>query len=120
MLHRIKLLNSENHTGEDVGDFNSVIRADFEDALVKAVEDTLTDNRLTPIRDFFTKWRREFPPEVYEMCKAQDRAAWEFVYYTGCELRRLQPRWEHCANKLKDQYGYPVNLIPNGQDFLLQ
>jgi hypothetical protein len=119
LLPRVKRLNSENHIGEDVGDRYSVLRVDFEDSLVRAVEDTLLDGKLNAIRDFFRKNRAEFPPQYYPLVMGYDDYAWEFVYYSGCELRRLAPRWEHCANKLKDLYGYTVENIPKGQESLL-
>lgn len=119
MLLRHKLLNSENHIGEDVGDFNPLIRADFEDAIVEAVEDSLWRNSLKPVRDFATKWRSEFPREFYDLIMAQDSWCWMFVYYSGCELRRLAPRWEHCANKLKDQFNFHPDQIPAGQESIM-
>jgi hypothetical protein len=118
MLLRHRLLNSENHVGEDVGDINPLVRADFEDAMVQAVEDCLIDRKLSPIREFAQKWRLEFPSGFYEAIQVQDYWAWMFVYYTGCELRRLAPRWEHCANKLKDEFGFDPSQIPQGQEFL--
>jgi len=118
MLLRHRLLNSENHVGEDVGDITPLQRADFEDALVQAVEDTLVTGRLAPIRSFMRLWKWEFPSQFYDLLMAQDAWCWQFVYYSGCELRRLAPRWEHCANKLKDDYGYDVSQIPVGQEFI--
>jgi hypothetical protein len=119
MLHRQKLLNSENHTSEDMWACRPLLqRLDFEDALVQMVEDCLMDGKLTACRDFLRKFKWEFPPNLYELFNSQDSWAWMFVYYTGCELRRLGPRWEHCANKLKDQFGFDPKDIPQGQQFI--
>lgn len=120
MLRHHRLLESENHTGESVGEVSSLIRADFEDALVEALEDTLRDQKLGAFRSFLQKpvSRWMFPDGMKEMCLSQDAWCWYMVYYYSCTLRRMQARWEHCANKLKDEFNMPVEQIPQGQDWL--
>jgi len=118
MLARQRALESENHIGEHIGDMPPGMRADFEDALVQALEDTLQDNRLEAFRSFMEKYRREFPPDTFALIRSQDSWAWYTVYYYACTLRRMGPRWEHCANKLMQQFGMDPQQIPNGQDFL--
>src|SRR5216684_1669263 len=119
MLRRHRLLDSENHTGEDVGDLDPIVRADFEDALVEALEDTLRDGTLGAFRSFLQKrWGREFPSDIVTRCLSRDDWCWYTVYYYTCTLRRMMARWEHCANKLKDLYETPVEQIPQGQDWL--
>lgn len=118
MQRRVKLLNSENHIGEDIGDISAGIRADFEDALVQALEDVYQDGGLASFRDFLIKYRAEFPPDFWDLMRAQDAWAWYTVYFLTCTLRRMGPRWEHAANKLKDQFNMDPQQIPNGQEFL--
>jgi hypothetical protein len=118
MLHRHKLLNSENHGLGDVGDLKAGVRADFEDALVQALEDCLRDGKTKAFLEFIERWRAEFLPQIRELCHAQDSWAWYYIYLLTCSLRRMEPRWEHAANKLKDQYNLAPNLIPEGTEFL--
>jgi hypothetical protein len=118
MLLRHRLLQSENHIGKDVGDLHPVLRADFEDSLVQALEDTLLDRRLDAFRSYLRKWRSEWPEFVYELCMTQDAWGWYTVYYYTCKLQRMMPRWEHAANKLKDEFGMDPNDIPPGTEFL--
>jgi len=113
-----RLLESENHIGEDIGDVAAGVRADFEDAMVQALEDTLQDGRLDAFRSFTVKYRIEWPPNFYAMIQAQDSWAWYTVYYLTCTLRRMGPRWEHAANKLIQQFEMDPAEIPNGQDYL--
>jgi len=115
----LKLLNSENHIGENVGDANPLIRADFEDALVQTLEDVLVDGKLDAFRSFLRgRWGREFPAAIVEMCLSQDSWAYYTVYYYSCTLRRMMARWEHCANKLMVQYGMDPAQIPPGTEWL--
>lgn len=119
MLHRHRLLNSENHTGENIGEANPIVRADFEDALVEALEDTIRDGRLDAFRSLLKKkWGAEFPRWLVNQCLTQDSWGWYTVYYFTCTLRRMQPRWEHAANKLMQQYGMDPQQIPQGHDWL--
>jgi len=119
LLRRQRLLDSENHTGEAVGDVDAIVRADFEDALVEALEDTLRDSRLSAFRSLLEKkWGAEFPRDVRTLAIRDDKYCWYMVYFYTCTLRRMMPRWEHCANKLKDFYLMPVEQIPQGQEWL--
>lgn len=118
MLRRHRLLESENHIGESIGDIAAGLRADFEDAMVQALEDTYQDGRLDAFRSFLDKHRLEWPEGYYSMCKAQDAWCWYTIYYLTCTLRRMGPRWEHAANKLKDQFGMDPAQIPTGQEYL--
>ncbi len=118
MRRQHRLLNSENHVGEDLGDIRGGIRTDFEDAMVLALEDTLLDQRLTAFRSFIVKWRKEWPDNYYQMMMTQDDWAWYTVYWLTCTLRRMGHRWEHAANKLKDTFAMDPQQIPMGQEFL--
>ena|SRR5438552_297600 len=112
------LLNSENHTGEDIGDISPILRADFEDALIQALDDTLIDGRLNAFRSFLERFRIEFPPDIYELLTSQDSWGWYAVHFFTCMLRRMQPRWEHSANKLMHEFNVDPSQIPKGFDFL--
>lgn len=118
MLHRRKLLESENHVGEDIGDYATIIRTDYEDALVQALEDVYQDGRIESWRNFIEKHRSQWPPDFYDLMRSQDSWSWYTVYWLTCTLRRMAPRWEHAANKLKDQFGMDPSQIPAGQEFL--
>jgi hypothetical protein len=101
-----------------VGDLSPILRADYEDAITQALEDTLYDGKLDAFRSFLYKYRSEWPIRIYELCLSQDSWCWYTVYYLTCTLRRMSPRWEHCANKLKDQFGMSPDEIPQGQEWL--
>jgi hypothetical protein len=120
MLQRHKLLESENHGLGSVGDLKAGVRADFEDALVQALEDTIRDGKTSAFLNFLNSptYRAEFAQQMRDLCNHQDAWAWYYVYLLTCSLRRMEPRWEHAANKLKDQYGLDPNLIPEGTEFL--
>ena len=120
MLLRQHLLESENHTGESIGEYSPVIRADFEDQLVQALEDSLYDSSLSPFRSFADKWCRRvgWPDIFYLQLRHDDKYCWYVVYYMTCELRRMAPRYEHAANKLL-QMGVPKDDLPTGQESIL-
>lgn len=118
MRRHQRLLNSENHIGEDLGDVRAGVRADFEDAMVQALEDTLLDQNLKAFRNFIVKWRREWPDNYYRLMMAQDAWAWYTVHWLTCTLRRMGHRWEHSANRLKDEFNMDPQQIPMGQEFL--
>jgi hypothetical protein len=117
---RQRLLESENHTGELVGEYTPVFRADYEDALVQALEDTLYDSSLLPFRSFLKKWRLIvfWPEQFYLQAMHDDKYAWYVAYYMTCELRRMGARYEHAYNKLL-QMGVPKDDIPTGQEQVL-
>lgn len=119
MLHRMRLLNSENHLGgESVGDVNPIVRADFEDALVQALEDCYQDANIRPLRNLMQKHRWEWPENFRALVLAQDSWAWYTLYFLTCTLRRMAPRWEHAANKLMHEFNMDANQIPDGNEWL--
>lgn len=108
---RHKLLDSENHIGEDMGDRSSFTRADIEDALVQALDDTHLDSKLDAFRAFLRRYGRDLwagnseSQALYLGCMSQDGFGWLTVHALTCELRRMGPRWEHSANWLL-QHGW--------------
>lgn len=119
MLRNHRLLNSENHTGEDVDLMPSLVRADFEDAIVQALEDTLRDGKLDAFRSLLrSRWGREFPRAVVDYALTNDGWCYYMVYFYTCTLRRMMSRWEHCANKLMLDYGTSPDEIPQGTDWI--
>src|SRR5438552_8704213 len=117
MLHRRKLLESNNHTGEEMGEANTPLRHDYEDAFVQALEDVYQDNKLLPFREFVQKWARRagWLEQFVNLLKVDADFSWYTVYTMTRELRRMQPRWEYAANKLL-QLGVPKDQIPAGQE----
>lgn len=119
MLRRQRLLESENHLGEAVGDVDSIIRTDFEDSLVQMLEDCHRDGRLNALRSFLQgPYRGEFPSSLVRLALGQDSWGWYMVHYYTCILRRMAPRWEHSANRLKDEFQMDPKEIPSGQEWL--
>jgi hypothetical protein len=114
---REKLLDSENHVEEDMGDVHPLKRSDLEDALIDALNETLVSGDLRPIRFYVRKYGRElWPSDLVEAVIHHDFAAWVTVHGLTCELRRMMPRFEHSANWLL-QNGFTPG---NGGEFMYQ
>lgn len=114
---REKLLDSENHVEEDMGDVKPLVRSDLEDALIQALDDCLVSGTLQPIRSYVRKYGRElWPVDLCEAVMGSEFAGWATVHGLTCELRRMMPRWEHSANWLKDNGFTPGT----GGEFLYQ
>jgi len=119
MLLRRRLLESENHLGgESVGEANPLVRADFEDALVQALEDCYQDSKIEPLRNCMRKNKDQWPADFRELVLTQDPWAWYTLYFLTCTLRRMAPRWEHAANKLMHEFGMDPQQIPAGNEWL--
>ena len=118
MLHRQRLLNSENHVGEEVGDVSPLMRVDFEDDMVYALEEVYMSGKLLPFREFVKKNRNMWPRDYCDLMLSQDNWMWYTVYFLTCTLRRMLPRWEHAANKLKDEYNMDPQQIPPGTEWI--
>lgn len=121
MLHRQRLLESENHTGHDVGDCPNYMRRDVEDALVQALEDTHRDGRLNAIRDWVRRWGVQcglLTHSLRDILLASDADAWQFAHVATCSNYRMLPRWEHSANRLMREYGFAPQQIPAGKEAL--
>jgi hypothetical protein len=100
---RQKLIDSTNHTLEDMGDWPNHVRMDRQAALMRALEDTLIDNDLRPIREYARRYRlpsyRE-DREAHEAIQHDDEVAWTVTHFLVCTLRCMMPRWEYSANWL--------------------
>ncbi len=121
MNHRQRLLESENHTGQDVGEIPNHMRRDVEDALVQALEDTHRDGRLGAFRDWLERWSVKsglLDPVTRDLLRMSDGDAWAFVHFATCWNYRMLARWEHSANRLMHDYGFSPEEIPAGKEAL--
>lgn len=121
MNHRQRLLESENHTGRDVGDIPNHCRRDVEDALIQALEDTHRDGRLNAIRDWVRRWALKsglLDARTRDLLLVSDADAWQFAHAATCWNFRMLARWEHSANKLMQEFGWQPEDVPRGQEAL--
>jgi len=102
-----KLIESQNHTSKYLGSEDAIIRRDFEDAMIQAIDDSLLSGRLDAWRDFLGKYARfvNWDEAEYLAMRHDDQTAWIVLLQWGCTLRRLGHRYEYCFNQLLSRFG---------------
>lgn len=126
MLRHQRALEAENHiklhNGHrcDLGDIPALTRADLEDSLIQALDDTHCNGRL----DAFREWARKhggtmgIHPDLREAILHMDHYAWFIVHLMTCDLKRMAHRWQHSANKLWKDHNIDPQYIPQGNTLL--
>lgn len=115
-----RAITQENHTREVIGDCVPFRRAEVEDDLVLAVQDSVLGQNLRPFRLFLDKHCRTlgWNEDDYARCKHNDAYCWGRVWSIGVYLRRLMPLYEHCANQLIWNGICDYRELPPGTAFL--
>lgn len=122
MLRHQRALEGENHIRNanghrcDLGDIPALLRADLEDSLVQALEDTHYDGKIHYFREWVQKNGRALglTPEGYQAILHVDTAAWFTAHLMTCDLKRMGHRWEHSANRLWKEFGLDPSMVPQG------
>jgi hypothetical protein len=112
-----RLLESENHTKEHLGDCPPHQRSDIEDKFIQSLEDTHCEGRLDSVRTFLSRHSRDMglTEQMYLLCMHNDGECWSFVHFWTCNLRRMMPRWERSANVL---WQAGITELPQGVEYL--
>lgn len=102
-------LRSENHVERDIGDIGPGVRSDLEDELVVCIDHVHKSDDVKHFQWFAGAFGRDmgWPDEMIMAVRASSLAAWTAVHSITCELKRLEPYYEHSANWLLQRGGQP-------------